>query len=401
MISTLLEPRLRKQIDYVLLGAVFLLLLVGLGAIYFAKFADSHDLSIRSVVVKQAIFFMTGIGIAGWVASRDYRNIAQAAPALYIINLALLFLVLFLGKHSEAKGSARWILLPFDFKLQPSEFAKITVILAVSSFVTVAGPRIKQLPMLLKSLVYVGLPFLLIAKQPDLGTALVVMAIWFGIVYIAGAQLKHLLALVGAAITIGLIAWFTPPMTIHGQKIGLQSYQRTRIEVLLDSNHDPKTMTQEKKDDAYQITQAKIAIGAGQATGQGLGEGIMTNRRKGIRNNKPVVPENHTDMIFTVIGEEAGFVGAIVLLCLYGIILFRGLATIADCEDTLGRLLATGVVTLLGFHVIVNIGMNCAIFPVVGVPLPLVSYGGSASWANLTAIGILISVHLRRRKILF
>jgi rod shape determining protein RodA len=381
-----------------------LLLLVGLGAIYFAKLADGSLLSLRSPVVKQAVFFLIGTGIAAWIATRDYRNITQAAPALYLINLALLLIVMFLGKHSEAKGAARWIPLPFDFKLQPSEFAKITTILAVSSFVTVAGKRIKELPMLLKSLMYVGLPFLLIAKQPDLGTGLVVIAIWFGIVYMAGAQIKHLLSLLGVAAALGLIAWFLPPIQFMGKPLGLHDYQRTRIEVLINPNPSPNATPseiQEKKDAAYQITQAKIAIGSGQATGQGLGEGTMTNRRLGTRNNKPAVPENHTDMIFTVIGEETGLVGAIVVFALYAIILFRGLVTIADCEDTLGRLLASGVVTMLGFHVIVNIGMNCAIFPVVGVPLPLISYGGSASWANLTAIGILISVHLRRRKILF
>ena len=141
------------------------------------------------------------------------------------------------------------------------------------------------------------------------------------------------------------------------------------------------------------MLQAETAIGGGQVLGQGLHRGLQTQGR--------FIPENHTDFVFTVIGEEGGFLAGCVLLGAYGLLLWRGLVTVAECEDHLGRLIAGGIVTLFTFHVVVNVGMNCGILPVVGVPLPLVSFGGSAVWANLIALGLLLGVHMRRHKLLF
>jgi rod shape determining protein RodA len=312
------------------------------------------------------------------VASRDYRNVPRYVPLLYGVNLALLLAVELFG--DSTKGAARWIKLPIpgmDFKLQPSEFAKIITILTLSVYVSRLGPRIKEFPTLIKTLVHVLIPTALIMKQPDLGTALVLLAIWAGVVFLAGARLRHLggMALAGAALFA--FAW---------QFNILHDYQKQRVHTFLDPMSDPKGT-------GYQVLQSMTAVGGGGATGEGFGKGLQTNNR--------FIPENHTDFVFTVVGEEAGFVGGCLLLAVYGLIVYRGVMTIAETEDPLGRLIAGGVVTLIAFHVTVNMGMVTGIMPVVGVPLPLMSFGGSAAWANLSGIGLLLGIHMRRHKILF
>jgi rod shape determining protein RodA len=369
----LIEPRYRKNMDRTLLLCVGLLMAFSLTSIRFATISQASSLT---TVIRQGIYFAVGLCLMMYVASRDYSNVRRFTAPLYWVNLFLLVVVLGVG-HS-AKGAARWIKIPgVPFQLQPSEFAKVIIILTLSVYVASLGPRIREFPQLLKTLGHVLVPMALIMKQPDLGTSLVFVAIWAGIVFLAGADWKHLFIL--AAVGVGLfgVAWY-------GHL--LKPYQRARVTTFINPLSDPKGK-------GYHVLQSEIAIGGGQVTGQGIGAGIQTNLNW--------VPENHTDFIFTVVGEETGFVGACVLLSVYGVFLWRGIATIAECEDQLGRLIAGGVVTLFAFHLTVNIGMTCGMMPVVGVPLPLMSFGGSAAWANLTAIGLLLGIHMRRHKILF
>jgi rod shape determining protein RodA len=373
--QAILDTRLRRNIDWLLLLAVLLILTLCLLTIYNATLTLPGG---RSTVVRQGVFFLVGLGIMAYVASRDYANLTRYAGFLYWGNVALLIIVLAFAP--DVKGAARWIKLPIpgmDFKLQPSEFAKVCIILTLAAYVARQGPRIAEFKTLLKTLAHVLLPVALIMKQPDLGTSLVFVAIWAGVVFLAGAKLRHLgtLALAGAALFA--IAWYGNI---------LHDYQKDRVLTFLDPTRDPKGK-------GYHVLQSMTAIGGGQVTGQGLGKGIQTNGN--------FIPENHTDFIFTVVGEEAGFVGAAALLAVYALLLWRGLATIATTEDQLGRLIAGGVVTLFTFHLGVNIGMTVGIMPVVGVPLPLMSYGGSAAWANLTGMGLLFSVGMRRHKIMF
>jgi rod shape-determining protein RodA len=373
--TTLIEPRLRRNIDWILLLAVAALMCCSLAAIYAAMTPLKLGLA---TALRQGVYFAVGIGILGFVATRDYGNAGRYLPFLYIGNLLLLLAVEVFSP--EVKGAQRWIPLPIpgmDFKLQPSEFAKICVILTLSVYVTRLGTRIREFPTLLKTLAHVGIPMTLIMKQPDLGTSLVVLAIWTGIVFLAGARARHLigLALVGA-----LLFWCAWHFNI------LHDYQKDRVLTFINPMHDPKG-------EGYHIIQSQIAIGGGQALGQGYGRGLQTNLR--------FIPENQTDFIFTVIGEEGGFVGACVLLSIYGLIFWRGVAIIGASEDPLGRLIVGGVLTMLAFHVFVNIGMTCGIMPVVGVPLPLMSFGGSAAWANLTGIGLIVAVGLRRHRLQF
>jgi rod shape determining protein RodA len=370
-----IEPRLRKHIDILLLVGVAALMCLSLATIRYATITQAGT---WATVARQAAYFAVGLALMVWVASRDYSHVRRFAPFLYWGNLVLLLIVRFTG-HA-AKGAARWIRLPIpgmDFKLQPSEFAKICIILTLACYVAALGPRIRQFPELLKTLLHIAIPMALVMLQPDLGTSLVFLAIWVGVVFLAGADLRHLLILSVAGVSLFVFAWYGHI---------LKPYQRARISTFANPAGDPKGK-------GYHVLQSQTAIGGGQALGQGLGQGIQTNLNW--------VPENHTDFIFTVVGEETGFVGACVLIFVYGLILYRGVTIVLTSEDQLGRLIAGGVVTLLAFHITVNIGMTCGIMPVVGVPLPLMSFGGSAAWANLIAIGLLLSIHMRRHKIQF
>jgi rod shape determining protein RodA len=373
--QNLLDPRLRRNIDRTLLLSVAAIMAFSLLTIHYATVLQSGT---WMTVIRQGLYFGVGLGLMVLVATRDYNNVHRWTPVLYWGNLLLLFIVRFAGH--EAKGAARWIKLPIpgmDFKLQPSEFAKICIILTLSVYVASLGPRIREFPTLLKTLVHVGIPMVLIMAQPDLGTSLVFLAIWVGVVFLAGADWRHLVGLGMAGILLFAVAWYGNI---------LRPYQKDRVRIFLNPSSDPRNK-------GYHVMQSQIAIGGGQVTGQGLGHGIQTNG--------DYVPENHTDFIFTVVGEEGGFVGSCVLLALYGIVFLRGVTIIAECEDALGRLIAGGVVTLFAFHLTVNIGMTCGIMPVVGVPLPLMSFGGSAAWANLTAVGLLLGVRMRRHTLQF
>ena len=375
-VASLFDPRQRKNIDTTLLLALGALLAVGLVAIHAAVWNRPTG---TMTVVRQALYDVVGLALMVFVASRDYRNFPRYATIFYVVNLLLLGAVLVFAP--DVKGAARWIRLPIpgmDFKLQPSEFAKICIILTLAGYVARLGPRIREPLPLLGTLVHVGVPMLLIMKQPDLGTSMVFLAIWTGVVFLAGARWQHLVAIFAAAAGLFAFAW-------HAD-IYLHDYQKNRVRTFLNPLRDPKGK-------GYHVLQAQTAIGGGQVLGQGLHRGMQTTGH--------FIPENHTDFIFTVVGEEWGFVGACGLLALYGLLLYRGLVTIRECEDTLGRLIGGGVVTLLTFHLVVNVGMTCGVMPIVGVPLPFVSFGGSSAWSNLSAVGLLLGIHLRRHTFSF
>jgi len=368
------DPRHRKNVDWILAGAVFVLLAAGLLFLWSATAQSPRGMS---VVGKQAVLLGIGLGLMVLFASIDYQVSNKYAPFIHGIALVLLLVVTVFFRGEETKGATRWIPLPMGFKLQPSEFAKVALVLTLSSMFRSVGGRIREGRVLLRTLAHALMPMALVAAQPDLTTALVFGAIWFTMAFTAGADLRQLAVVVlAAAIAFGFL-WNT------GR---IRGYQKDRILILLG-----RTVDKQKK--GYQIDQAIAAVGGGEATGQGIG--------RGIQNRGAWVPENHTDFIFTVIAEETGFLGSIALLALYGFVLLRGLMIAAESEDAQGRLIAVGVTTVFGFHVFVNIGMNCGILPVAGVPLPLVSQGGSAAWTSLAAIGLLQSVAMRRRALQF
>lgn len=367
------KPTLRN-IDYTLVLAVLAICAIGVFAIKSATHLDKHPLDF---VHKQIFGVAVGAAAMLAMAASEYDNVLRRwVVYLYPLNIVLLALVAFGHLGHSSHGAQRWISLG-PIQIQPSEFSKIILICSLAIYVAENIETIGQLPTLLKSFVHVGVPMVLIAKQPDLGTALVILAIWFGVVAVAGARVKHLAAL----LLIGTVL-FAGMWQFHV----LKDYQKNRLEVFLNPNADPR-------DSGYHLHQSEIAIGSGENTGEGY--------LKGSQSNGGFIPEQHTDFIFTVIGEEGGFVTCVVLFALYLFVLERGVKAMAECEDVLGRLLAAGVISMLTFHTVVNAGMTMGIMPVVGVPLPCVSYGLSNLFVTMLAVGLLLSVSARKRRVIF
>ena len=366
-----------RQLDWVLLGTALLICTAGVLAIRSALHLDLHPLD---MVRKQIFGVVLGLSVAVALAHSDYEVLVKRyARYLYPLNIFLLLVVLsHFGGHAS-KGASRWIKLG-PAELQPSEFAKIILIATLALFLSQHEQTITEWRTLLKSLVHIGIPMLLIAKQPDLGTALVLLAIWFGMTLIAGARPLHLLAVLLAGVVLFAVLWQFNPGHL------LKDYQKNRLQVFLNPSADPR-------DTGYHLRQSEIAIGSGGIGGEGY--------EKGAQSNGKFIPEQHTDFIFTIVGEEGGFIVCAGLLALYLLLLVRGVLIMAECEDQLGRLLAAGVLSMLTFHIVVNAGMTMGIMPVVGVPLPFFSYGLSSLLVNLLAVGILLSVAARKHRVMF
>ena len=320
-------------------------------------------------VQRQGIFAVINVIIAIIFLNFDYRGLKSYGKGLYIFNIIMLLAVMFFG-HA-ALGAQRWIQIG-PVSLQPSEFSKLIMIICMASVLEEKVGNLNSLKDLLPIAVYVGIPFILVLKQPDLGTSLVFMAIFFGMIIVCGIPWKILFGLMTVGIACMPIIWQF-----------LKDYQKMRIMVFLDPNVDPLGS-------GYHIIQSKIAIGSGMLFGKGLFEGTQSQLN--------FLPENHTDFIFAVVGEELGFVGAVILLLLYFIVLWRGLQIAKEAYDIFGRLLAVGITSMLAFHVLVNVGMTTGIMPVTGIPLPLMSYGISSLTTNILAIAILMNIHLRKQK---
>jgi rod shape determining protein RodA len=222
--------------------------------------------------------------------------------------------------------------------------------------------------------IYIGIPFVLVLKQPDLGTSLVFMAIFFGMIIACGIRWRILLGIIMAGLASFPILW----------NFVFKEYQKTRLTVFLDPNIDPLGS-------GYHIIQSKIAIGSGMLFGKGIFQGTQSQLN--------FLPENHTDFIFAVVGEEFGFIGAVVLLLLYLIVMMRGIKIAKEAADMFGRLLAVGITSMLAFHVLVNVGMTTGIMPVTGIPLPLMSYGVSALTTDIFAVAILLNINMRKNKL--
>jgi rod shape determining protein RodA len=331
-----------------------------------------------SDATKQGIYILLGAAAIACFAFADYQYLMHLQLPVYLGNLFLLGAVLVPGIGRLVNGARSWIPIG-PFSLQPAEFCKVAVVICLAAYLCRRQDKIKELPTLLWSLVYVGLPLLLIMKQPDFGTTLSIIAIWFGMLFFGGARLRHLgfLALVGLLLFGG--AW----------RYGvLKPHQKERLAVFLNSNPTRSQM----REGGWQIQQSQIAIGAGQINGQGYGQG-MQNRAK-------YVPENTTDFIFTVVAEELGFIGGAVLLVLYLGLLLRAASTAITTDNYFGVLIAGGFTALVAFHCITNLGMTMRVMPITGVPLPFFSYGGSSFIAFSMCVGILQSIVMRKRRVL-
>lgn len=366
------DKKLLRKMDVKLLLAVTAIIIISLIIIGSATHINTPSEERYWYVQRQGIFAIINACIAVFLMNFDYRMLQNYGHKLYIFNLVMLLAVMFVGQ--SALGAQRWIQLG-PITLQPSEFSKIIMIVSLAALLQNKVGKLNTLSDLLPVAAYVGLPFLLVMKQPDLGTSLVFMAIFFGMVFACGINWKLLAGIFGTGVACMPILWHV-----------LKDYQKMRIMVFIDPNVDPLGS-------GYHIIQSKIAIGSGMLFGKGLFEGTQSQLN--------FLPENHTDFIFAVVGEEWGFVGATILLLLYLVVLWRGIQIAKQAQDTFGMLLAVGVTSMLAFHILVNVGMTAGIMPVTGIPLPFMSYGVSSLTTNIMAVAILTNICLRNQKLQF
>lgn len=400
MYDALLNER-QSRLDKLQAGAVLGLMLVGALFVYSATMVnEAAQLAplLQQSWFRQLLWYVVGAGGALALCLVDYQTLARWSLVAYGITLVLLLAVLIPGVGSVRYGARRWLDLGF-FQFQPSEFAKLAVVLALAHFLSRPREELKTAAVYWKAIGLMLLPFALILKEPDLGSAIVLLPTGLVMMYVAGVPRRFLLRLVGGVgivMTLFLVdVLFAPP---HWQ-IKLEDYQRRRLQVYFGIRSIPPDATpaerqrllNEYRDYFHNIRQALISVGSGGLTGKGW--------RQGTQNALGYLPRAvaHNDFIFSVIAEEKGFVGSVTVLTLYAVVLFTGIRIAGQARDRLGRLLAVGVVTLLFSQVFINIGMNIRLMPVTGVPLPLLSYGGSSVVGSLIAMGLMQNVYRYRK----
>lgn len=365
------KTRFWKNFDWWLFVGAVLLSLIGILVIFSTNFKAASiapSVDVRNQIVF-LIIALTGFFILAWI---DYRVWAKLTRPLYIIMLGLLVVVEFLGK--TALGATRWINLG-SFQFQPSELAKIVLIIVFAKFFSEHYDRLDDPRQVLLSLGYLLLPLGLVLAQPDLGTGLVLVVIWFTMAATSSMPKRYLVAL----LVVGVMFL---PLGIHF----LKPYQRSRLETFLKPTANPLGT-------GYNVVQSTIAVGSGQLFGRGLAAGTQSQLN--------FLPSQHTDFIFAVLAEKLGFLGGAILLLLFAGLLGRALIVTYFAQDRFGFFLGVGIVAMLIFHIVINVGMNMGIMPVTGIPLPFVSYGGTSLLVSLAAIGLLESISIRHRKIQF
>jgi rod shape determining protein RodA len=358
-----IDRRLLQNVDWVLVAPAAAVLGLGMGSMWSLTHAGGPG----GLLWRQAAWLGVGLVALLVVASLDYRSLVRFAPALYGMGIALLVIVFVLGR--TVSGARRWIHLG-AVGFQPSELFKLIFVLTLAWALTSRWARAPSRIMLAGMAVLVALPLLLIVRQPDLGSALVLLPVLASLLIGMGVRLRVLGALAVAGVAVMPLGWLV-----------LRDYQRERLLVYLDPFRDPLGT-------AYNVIQAKIAIGSGQLLGKGV-SGATQSRLA-------FLPERHTDFIFAVFAEMWGFVGCFVLIVAYGLLILRGFEIAAGARDPRGRLVALGVTALLATQTLINLGMVTGLLPVVGIPLPFMSYGGSSLVVSLMALGLLLSVRMRQ-----
>ncbi|MGH2724908.1 MAG: rod shape-determining protein RodA [Actinomycetota bacterium] len=362
-----------RHLDPTLIVATVALAVYGLFVVYSATHQSLEALGEDGFffLKKQLAFVMLGLIAMALTASFDYRLVKVYAGIAYGV-VVLLLLVVLTPLGSETAGAQRWITL-FGFQFQPSEVAKLSVTAAMAAYLSEIRGGIRLEHVWRSAALAVG-PMVLIFVQPDVGTMLVFAAILIGILVVGGARARHL----GALVVVALVA-----IVVAFQLGIVKQYQIDRLTAFADPSSDPLRA-------GYNKAQAEIAIGAGGLTGKGYLHGTQTNL--------DFVPEQHTDFVFTVVGEELGFLGAMLLLGLYATIAWRGFRAAMLSKDAFGTLLASGLTVMIAFQIFVNVGMTVGIMPITGIPLPFVSYGGTSLLVNFVAVGLILNVHMRRFK---
>ena len=363
--------------DPILSAAVAGLLIIGTLLVYAATrdWYSANGLDPEYYLKRHVINIVIGLALAWGTTIIDYRLLRAYTPFIWGFGVLGLILVLIPGVGSEINGAKAWIRLPAGFQIQPAEIAKISIIIGISMLLSERTHNSDEPSTndILKALAVAALPILLILRQPDMGTVFIISASVVTILAVSGAPTRWVVGLILLAVIGGFVA----------TKTGVISdYQVNRLQSFVNPNADTQGT-------GYQLRQARITVGSGGLIGTGLFNGPQTNGR--------FVPEQQTDFIFTVAGEELGFVGSSVIILLLLTILMRAFGIARRSTDPYGTLVCTGVIAWFAFQIFENIGMTLGLMPMTGVPLPFLSYGGSSMFANLIGIGLLQNVHARQR----
>ncbi len=364
--------RIVRNLDWWLLGAVLVLMSCGLILIESATYSFAESTGRAWHVDRQATFMIVALIMAAVSLKFDYRVLKSYATYMYIGNVILLLAVMVFGV--TMLGAQRWIQIgPVSF--QPSEFAKVFLIICLAAFMEKRIEWLESFKDYLPVFCYIFIPFILVMKQPDLGTSLTFIAILLGMIFVSGFKYNWFAKLSVLFVALLPAFWMI-----------LKDYQKNRIRVFLDPELDPFGS-------GYHVIQSKIAIGSGGFFGKGWLEGTQSQLN--------FLPENHTDFIFAVVGEEFGFIGCVFIISLYMIIIWRAITIALNAEDDFGTLLAVGVASMFMFHIVVNIGMTAGVMPVTGVPLPFLSYGVSSLTTNVALVALLQNIKVRNQKLQF
>lgn len=358
-----------RRMDWWLLGALICLQLFGLLALASATFQTGW-----SKVLRQGLWMLVGWGAFLFALRTDPQQWARWAGWIYWANILLLLVVLVVGH--EQYGAQRWLRFG-SITLQPSEFAKAALILTLATLLTEQREQLREGNILWRSAGHLALPFVLVFLQPDLGTSLVLMGIWLGSLFFAGVSLRRLMAVIVAGLCLFVFGW---------HKGVIKDYQKQRLLAFVD----PYSRANRE---GYHIIQSQLAIGSGGLWGKGLFKGRM--------GKLGFVPAQHTDFIFTVVGEEGGFVGAAAVVGLFALLLWRLLTIAAESESPLNAFLVVGIFCFFAAHITINIGMTLRLMPITGLPLPFFSAGGSNLVVAYFLLGIAQSIAVRQRRWMF
>ena len=358
--------------DWVLLGIVFVLIALGVAMIYSCTHLDTRHGVQRWVL--QLLWIALGLVLLVLMGAFDYVRLQPLAPALYAFTLSLMCVVLVFSRH--VRGAQRWIPLG-PFHLQPTDIAKIAAVIALAAYLASREDKPLDIKTAAVSLGILFPAMALALLQPDMGTPTVLFGAWLCMLFVAGAQPVHLVGITATLVWTFAAAWMTHLIKPH---------QKARLLAFLNPEADPQGA-------GWQVKQALVAVGSGRFFGQGYLRGTQTQLN--------FIPDQETDFIFTAIAEELGFFGSMVVLSLLAVVLYRALSIAQAARDTFGRLLAAGFAGVLMTHIVVNVGMTLGLAPVKGMPLPFLSYGGSNMIACMIIVGLLNSIHLRRRRIDF
>ncbi len=357
------------KLDWILIISSWLLLGIGLLVLYSISTADSEVAKNGDIFWRQMIFASVGILLMAVFSFLNYRYLWRNSTLIYFLALIILATVLLFG--DTIRGTSGWLAIG-PFHIQPVELAKVLLVISLASFISKSRTNMSEFLRIIATTLIAGVVIVLVIKQPDFGSAMILMVVFINLLIFSGINQKYLASLFVVGIIVAGSSWFF-----------MADYQQARIKGIFNQESDPRGNN-------YNVIQSKIAIGSGGMVGKGLGHGSQSQFN--------FLPEKHTDFIFAVVAEEFGMWGAWLVIFLVGVILYRIKKIAQSAKDNFGYLFAIGIMTIFFVQILINIGMNMGIVPVTGIPLPLLSYGGSSLLSVFISLGILNNIYSQRKK---